>query len=1310
MSGNNPYAVNGYGSSNAPSNPYGSNPYGGNNPYASEPYSNQNNATASSASVNSYGSGPRNDRSRPPGNGLPSSAANPYGRAPPPRRERPQERDRSPAPQNLNNPYEGAPHRPRSPVPANPYAQADPAPSRAGGGGYGGLGPPQPDPEFDRRGALSPRPRTSGAGQDGGYGNTGDRVQSQGDSRSRERRARSDAADRDMMPPPQARPDRPPMPKQQSSARQPANDTAYGGNRSYSSGRPTKSMDEILRHIQNSWNMMEGDECIPVKVALQLADPSSLGLGDREHDFADTHVDLQKSLKSVVNEHYADFNSAVGTYHKIQSSIKESQSRVRYLKNGLSSVKGGMLTTRPELRDLAEQSGQLDELLLTINQMEALRELPSKLEEKINEKRWIGAVDILGEALISSRKSGLDDIGAMSDLRSYFASQESSLIDMLVEELHDHLYLKSPYCSERWRGRKVGSAEANPRDSFGGNAWDRPVYHFLAALDTKKAMTEDASKNPESDTFYYIQMIVEALNQRGYLEELVSRIEQRLPVELYKVVERTNQEIDAKHPSHLRTSGSKKSRKSIILQAGETDSKVLSDFLWTLYAKFEAIAEGHRVLHEVVLGIVERENLAKPEQYGASFKELWKLYQMEIRQLLHDYLATDGDLGGANKQSIAAGDVFARQPRDKNRRMFKLSEMDEKSSDIKTEEEELDEILKSSVPGLVTKSKNKDGTTSLLGDRGTSDGTAAGHKLLIEPSVFNMTILLPPSLTFLQHLKDIVPQTSNIPMSTLTSFLDDFLINVFHPQLEEAVTDLCTENMVDFEAFMEDSRWSKHSPHPIFKGTVGFMSLVQAFSAMLSAIPQDQMFTQLVITQLFKYYDRCYGFYKNIVSRVSQANQAGGIHTTVMKAAAGYADEGDIRETTLSLWNNKNMDRAARSDLMRKEVQLLIAASKATPIQAYDIISDPKSVHQLALVYNSMQWLSASLQQLRHVETTTGKTHSRNTSLTGQHTARRWTLITNLKTGGQTSSLSPQSTQVYLPLTSETAVPFDETLTSFRGLATKALLTLHLDIRCGIIHQLGRALRPPNSGNDTPAANPTLTSPTSNTPQSATPQPTTRESTPPPLDSGLYPFVLAAPPTSASPLILDLNNDLIHFEASITSYLGRKERRFILAGLGRLVDRYLVVGADFVGVMNRHGAERMRVDGMVVQQVLRGLGVSGKRDEGREGEGDTAGVGLGIEQTAAQRDAEVDGDDALLSSSSRYYELFLQGPDSIMAYVRERKGMGEGGVGYSYDELRTLVELCFSSSVRGTDREESIKARKRMGEVLLGLGEVMWDS
>jgi exocyst complex component 4 len=147
--------------------------------------------------------------------------------------------------------------------------------------------------------------------------------------------------------------------------------------------------------------------------------------------------------------------------------------------------------------------------------------------------------------------------------------------------------------------------------------------------------------------------------------------------------------------------------------------------------------------------------------------------------------------------------------------MFKLLEIDQKSADLKVERDELDEILRSSVPGLVTKSSQKatsdDAPNSGQGNSGT------GHKLLVEPSVFNMGLLLPPSLSFIQRLKDIVPVDSEIVMSTLTSFLDDFLINVFQPQLDEAVTDFCSLSFIAVDAFAEDPNWASVSPKPIFK-------------------------------------------------------------------------------------------------------------------------------------------------------------------------------------------------------------------------------------------------------------------------------------------------------------------------------------------------------------------------------------------------------------------------------------------------------------------------------------------------------------
>jgi hypothetical protein len=148
--------------------------------------------------------------------------------------------------------------------------------------------------------------------------------------------------------------------------------------------------------------------------------------------------------------------------------------------------------------------------------------------------------------------------------------------------------------------------------------------------------------------------------------------------------------------------------------------------------------------------------------------------------------------------------------------VFKLSEIDQKSADLAADQHDLDQILQASVPGLVSKSQVPSGS-SRINATTTTDGPAAGHKLLVEPNVFNISSLLPPSLSFLQRLKDIVPHDSDIAMSTLTSFLDEFIINVFHPQLEETVTELCTQSFLELDAFQKDPQWSQHSIRPIFK-------------------------------------------------------------------------------------------------------------------------------------------------------------------------------------------------------------------------------------------------------------------------------------------------------------------------------------------------------------------------------------------------------------------------------------------------------------------------------------------------------------
>ena len=69
---------------------------------------------------------------------------------------------------------------------------------------------------------------------------------------------------------------------------------------------PSKKADlsrlkDVLNLIRREWSFMTESECIPVQVALQLMDSSSLGRAHQDGHFLDAYKDLQQALKGIVN-------------------------------------------------------------------------------------------------------------------------------------------------------------------------------------------------------------------------------------------------------------------------------------------------------------------------------------------------------------------------------------------------------------------------------------------------------------------------------------------------------------------------------------------------------------------------------------------------------------------------------------------------------------------------------------------------------------------------------------------------------------------------------------------------------------------------------------------------------------------------------------------------------------------------------------------------------------------------------------------------------------------------------------------------
>ena len=103
----------------------------------------------------------------------------------------------------------------------------------------------------------------------------------------------------------------------------------------------------------------------------------------------------------------------------------------------------------------------------------------------------------------------------------------------------------------------------------------------------------------------------------------------------------------------------------------------------------------------------------------------------------------------------------------------------------------MNRVLKDTVPGLVPGSAETSvqATLSAVGMDDHLTNPGQHHRLLIKPDAFHVSVLFQPTLAFLQRIGDVLP--SGIDSTRASSaVMDDFVLKVYLPQLQEKVTEL----------------------------------------------------------------------------------------------------------------------------------------------------------------------------------------------------------------------------------------------------------------------------------------------------------------------------------------------------------------------------------------------------------------------------------------------------------------------------------------------------------------------------------------
>ncbi|ORX58842.1 hypothetical protein DM01DRAFT_1333460 [Hesseltinella vesiculosa] len=950
----------------------------------------------------------------------------------------------------------------------------------------------------------------------------------------------------------------------------------------------------VMDDIYNGWDFILKDNFDPVTLALALMDDSSVGKSRDYHEFQRILHDLDDVLHVIVKDYYKGFNNSIGTFGGVLQNINDSRDRVKHMKTDLEQCKRELLENRTDLVNIWSKTQQHKEMLNLLESIEEIKNTPEKLVNLTNNKHVLHAATLLMGAIKTVESQEMKKIGALDDLRLTLASEKNSLYDLLLEELHNHIYLKSPYCENLWSDYVPGQqvlpeSIIKPRTFDHGN--DAEMKDIFA-MDENDILAEDIDKNPETDSYYYMEIILEALAALGQVPEALETLQERLPLEMHSLFEKTIKQVETRHvlqSGHSNADQNKNDEDVDIycLDKANSDERneILKDLLWTLFSKVEAVLRAYRFIE--TCSHRTRSRLTKANDEDEAFKiyhfhEIWRPVQTEIRALLQDYLTSQERR--TQQTSMAMSNDLR-----KSTQLFRLTDADE-NKQISASYHDIQDTLynnyRKMVPDLASIGELVSGSvmhSNIIDKYSTNMMLRGSYKLLVKPDAYNVSVLLKPTMVFLDRLRQVFPSYDDHNEEGFGNFLDDFAIHVFLPQIEEKVMQLIQTATTGLDAFQDARHYTNYSKYPIVKSAVALISVVQSLCRTMHAMPfHTDEYIRMIEVVLLKYYEKCYQRFYATVSRTnsfnSTAREQHGADTNISSSGDWAQDESLVGLLAQNPFFNDDTKadeefvKALNQAEITMEFKLKNESQPDRQIHADELIFDQSKLIFLGRLYHSLKWFVREIWELRKAHKSSSTASPDEPDSYEAAISKRWSHSVK-----RLSSTEPTESAA-LPLRGESARRFDTLLTTYQQLAETCLFTLRLEIRCHTLYYLQMVVREGN-------------------------------------------YFLEDESYEPDPFVISLNADLMDIDDSINTSLPRKDEVFCFDGLPALMVHVLVSEASFIKRMNRHGAQKMIRNILALQQNLTNFVPPSQS--------------------------------AIMERARRYYQMFNYGTDNLIKSIRD---------------------------------------------------------
>lgn len=849
---------------------------------------------------------------------------------------------------------------------------------------------------------------------------------------------------------------------------------------------------------------------------------------DRDREKAKLEKEFKRSdqrLDDLVAAHHEDLTLTMQVFSRISNRVNVSREQIQSIKEKLKNCKMLLHCKREELKKLWLEAVEQKQVLSLLQEIERLLEVPDTVEKYLDKKHYLHATQLLVSSVFLLEGS-LEGVDALKEVKSELLSKKEQMHEILLEDLHKHLYQRSTVEVLR-RFKRQGSERSRHADGIVGTPSKRTgLYTELLSpgnISSEGPVMEDVmAADPEENSPHFIAILVECLSLLNKVPEAVEDIKTRSQKELMAIARRTAQHVldtaqnFTQVPSML-VSFSSGTLSTISDDPVFTQTQLLMEMLELLFEQFRCVARAHKIVLDHLRRIANAENIPG-EVILYELADIWSKIQAVLEVLVGEYLDIHNTTSSpqnpppAFTEATATSGIasyFAKR-RNVKPKKFALFRFDRSSHAISmnTYLQEQNEAI-----------KEKNDPCGALD---------SGQQILVcQPTTKNITVIYKPLSKFIVEIENALELKSG-NHCPLHSFLLD-CVKVFLGQVNvevETMIDTAIKTLDSWKVTLDPTVLKQVGVNrPLLQSTVGLNSSVEELQNLMFALPMyADYFLNLICSMLQNYKETCQAAYRGIVQPESEDKRI---------ISATWAKDEDISRFLRSLPNWMNLQHLKENSegpdveelpeevrLRNKKESEILTGNLAgdTLIPQHEILSDTSQLRILAQLQESLEWFGSTVHKFAN-------------SLPHQ-------------TQNQLVPEIIQPCTMEAPsLTENSVIMLKQLAKEFEELSDTCLLVLHLEVR---VHCFYYLLPVAIQGS----------------------------------------FALGVDSQEPDPEVLKLNKDLSNIDEAMTASLQTRKLKYIFEGLGHLVSAILINSASTIKRINENGVKRMCRNIFAIQQNL----------------------------------------------------------------------------------------------------------------------------